>query len=113
MKRVKRGKTFYLLPGGWLEDWESLEEGLIREFKEETSLDILEYEKVWVLDQKATKDAHIFWIKKYTWTVKLWGEELEFNCADNKFELVWIDVDKLDTIIMRSKWYLKLIRSVM
>ena len=38
--RQKRGKKLWSLPGGKIEGAESLEQGLIREIREETSLDV-------------------------------------------------------------------------
>lgn len=38
--RVRHGQEYYVLPGGGVEDGESVEEAVIREVKEETSLDV-------------------------------------------------------------------------
>lgn len=55
---------FYLLPGGGIEDFESVEETAIREVKEETNYDIkiikLIYVKEWIVKDKANHLDMIF-----------------------------------------------------
>jgi 8-oxo-dGTP diphosphatase len=40
IRRVKEGREYFVFPGGGVEDNESVEEALVRELKEEASIDI-------------------------------------------------------------------------
>ena len=46
MRRLKGGNLYYTLIGGQLKDDETLEQGLIREVKEETGLDVADHRLV-------------------------------------------------------------------
>lgn len=97
--RKKRGFEFWIVIGGGVEDTETLEEALIREVKEETSCEVIQYEKRYSF--KEAKKQHYF----YTCTLKqtdvtLAGPEFESNSAQNSFKLEWVDLEKLPTLNM-------------
>jgi len=48
MHRNKEGSRYFTLVGGRVNDNETIEQGLIREIKEETNLDIMSYQLVYV-----------------------------------------------------------------
>ena len=46
MHRIKNGREYYVIPGGGVEDNESIEEAVIREMKEEVGIDVKIIEKL-------------------------------------------------------------------
>ncbi len=98
MFRFKPEKgEYYVLPGGTVEDQETLIDALKREIKEETNLDIEDFEKVTEFKNDSGKIQlyHVYRIKKYNGTPKIIGEELDQNSAENKYELQWKELREL------------------
>jgi 8-oxo-dGTP pyrophosphatase MutT (NUDIX family) len=107
MKRIKEGKLYYVLPGGHREDNEELEQTCIREFKEETNLDIIPEELLLKLkeSEKHTSFYYKCALKKLSKTnvlpkVKLIGEELDRFKNGDFYEPTWFPVIKLSKIIL-------------
>lgn len=107
MKRIKEGKLYYVLPGGHREDNEELEQTCIREFKEETNLDIIPEELLLELkeSEKHTSFYYKCALKKLSKTnvlpkVKLIGEELDRFKNGDFYEPTWFPVIKLSKIIL-------------
>ncbi len=48
MHRNKEGSKYYTLVGGRVNDGETIEQGLVREIKEETDLDVISYQLVYI-----------------------------------------------------------------
>nr|WP_320133463.1 bifunctional nicotinamide-nucleotide adenylyltransferase/Nudix hydroxylase [uncultured Holophaga sp.] len=94
------GKGLWALPGGFLELWERLEEGALRELQEETGLELRSYPQGFSLDRVAVFDhpersqrgrtithAHLF---------RLGGETCPAVCgADDAAEAHWIPLSAL------------------
>lgn len=64
MHRIKEGRDFYTLIGGKIEKNETPTEAIIREVKEETSLNILEYDFLYEKED-SKKYAYYFLIEDY------------------------------------------------
>ena len=83
---INEGK--YIGIGGHIEPNETKEQAVIREVKEETGLDVLEYEyfgKVFFKDDDFEENMFLFTISKFS------GELIECN----EGELHWIEKDKI------------------
>lgn len=93
---INRRKNWlgYAFPGGHLEEGESIKECIIREMKEETGLDILAPKMVGITHFFNTQDktTHIiinFVADRYEGVTNL-------ECDEG--ELVWVDVEQLNTL---------------
>jgi len=93
--RFKYGSEYWVVPGGGVEEGESLEVALKREMKEETGLDMIECH-FWEVTEggKGTKQ-HIFRCKLGCGEEKLGGPELMENSPDNQYILTWVEIEKV------------------
>jgi ADP-ribose pyrophosphatase YjhB (NUDIX family) len=99
IRRIKEGKKFYSFPGGHVEKGESDRDGLIREVKEETNLDIKPGE---LLEETRNRKGHkvkIFQCRvlgvdqAVLPEVRIVGEERERSTKDNQYHLEWVHID--------------------
>lgn len=97
MKRHKNDLDYYALPGGTIEDGETPQETIVREIKEETTLDIELGEILFELDTERDY-GYYFAVKNMAGNPTLSGPELEKNSMDNHYELVWLDIAELKNI---------------
>ena len=89
-------REYYSLPGGGLEEGETLEENVKREVNEEfgVKINVLGYVGM-VEDEKTIQ--HYFHAEIIDGVPKLGGEELERLSDDNYYEVSYLDIDKLDS----------------
>jgi ADP-ribose pyrophosphatase YjhB (NUDIX family) len=99
MSRKKEGDEYYCIPGGHIESGETPEQTAIREIKEETTLDIELTEFMVELENQGRKETYFF-AKNFTGSVKLSGEEAEYNSPENQFELHWVPISMLSQLIV-------------
>ena len=97
IKRVKPDRTYWVFPGGGLEEGETIEEGLKREVYEETGLNVVSYERRFSFhDFKTNKEEIYFLVEIEDGELKMVGVEKERQSLDNKYELVWEKISILD-----------------
>lgn len=99
-------KEYYVIPGGGLEENETLEDNVIRELKEEFNVDI---EVIRFLDKEEYEDtiANYFLCKIINGEPKLGGEELERMSESNYYEVRSVDLNELDSIDINAKDIIK------
>ena len=97
-RKLKDGKhiTYYAIPGGHVEEGESIEETVIRELKEEMNLDIELVDYLGKLDAY-NQVEHYFSAKIVGGELTFGGEELERNNSDNYYEVRWISIEEAMT----------------
>ena len=101
--RQKFGRDYYIIPGGTIEDDETLEQTAIREIEEETSLKctIKKEKPIHIISR--TRDEYYYIADSFIGEVKLGGPEAQVNNPKNTYTLKWIDIEKLQTIELLPK----------
>jgi 8-oxo-dGTP diphosphatase len=95
-------REYYVIPGGGLDDDETLEENVKREMKEEFSVDV---EIIGYIgkDESESTIANFFSCKIFDGIPRLGGPELAKNCESNYYEIRKININDLDKIDISSK----------
>ena len=99
-------KEYYVIPGGGLEENETLEENVIRELKEEFNIDI-EIIKFLGTEEYDETIANYFLCKIVNGMPKLGGEELERMTKENYYEIRYIDLKDIDSYDINAKDLIK------
>ena len=102
-RRIRNGKevTYYAIPGGHVEENESLSDCVIRELKEEMNIDIrvISYLGNIIVENK---EENYFHCEIVGGVLKFGGEELERCNDDNYYEIRWLDLNKIDDSDIRA-----------
>lgn len=99
MHRIKNGIEYFILPGGGVEDGESVTNAAIREAKEETGLNVIIDKKLWQFHNSADdRDQYYFLVTKYSGNLKLGGPEVDRESESNKYILEWHDLKKFNDV---------------
>lgn len=94
-------KEYYVIPGGGINENETLEENVIREMKEEFSVDV-KIKGYLGKDESDETIAHFFRCDIIKGTPKLGGEELERCCESNYYEIRKVQIKDLNKIDILS-----------
>ncbi len=102
--RFKKGKEYWVLPGGAIEGRETPEQTAIREIKEETNLDIELKELLWEIQEEYNSNyGYYFLAKSFKGEQRFGGPETEKQSEDNKYSLEWVSLEKLKEILFYPK----------
>ena len=98
--RKKPGKEYWVFPGGGVEDDETLEETLVREVKEETNLDVLNYKKAFVapFSQLGKIEHPFFYCEVSSGEPEIVGEEKYINSPEDYYHLEWITISNIKSL---------------
>jgi len=121
IKRFKKGRHYWVFPGGHKRQNEKLIETAARELKEETDIDALpkELKKVLQYKNRDTKEKEVFYLLKINQScpVKIIGEEVIKNSQEDSYQLVWFSKSRIGRIksvlysIEARNWLLDFIKS--
>ena len=96
--RIKDGKEYYVFPGGAIEEGESSKEAVIREVKEELSIDKVIIDRfLFQIENRGNKEFY-YLIKNFSGQPKLGGEEKQRMNQDNQYYPIWLDLDKIQLL---------------
>ena len=98
-RKTKNGITeeYYVIPGGGIENGETLEENVKRELSEELNVEIEIIGYLGTIEYD-TNIANFFHCNIIKGEPKLGGEELDRMTKDNYYEVRFVDINKLDEI---------------
>lgn len=100
IKRVKRGQTYYVIPGGGLDDGEYSDEAALREVYEELGIAVALERLVAIVER--VEWGEVSHLQLY-YLAEKWrgvfgsgrGEEFERSHAENSYEPTWLSLDDL------------------
>ena len=101
--RLKKGKEYYVLPGGSIEKGETPREAATREIKEETNFDIKLDKLLWKIKESVkgeVKLGYYFLAKSFTGDLRLGGPELHRQSDTNIYLFEWVSVKGLHKYLL-------------
>ncbi|EGR3456830.1 NUDIX domain-containing protein [Vibrio parahaemolyticus] len=107
IKRFKEGRNYWVFPGGGVEPEELLEQAIVREVFEETSLRIDNYQEIFSVVNRGQKE-HFYLVNVQFFEPKLslHSPEGQTQSSSNRYELTWVklnDLSKLDLVPVEAK----------
>jgi len=93
MRRIKEGQEYFVFPGGGIEGNESVEDAIIREVKEELSLDAKIDKLLFEMENRGQEESY-FLIKEFSGIPELSGPEKERMNENNQYYPIWLDLNK-------------------
>lgn len=102
LHRIKNGKEYYVFPGGGLEEGETKVEGVKREIKEETSLEVDIDRLLYIHDYSSNQQ--LYYLCKYIkGEVKLAQNSVEMEKmieSNQLYEPIWINIDEFANLLV-------------
>jgi len=102
IKRFKKGRHYWVFPGGHKRQNEKPIETALRELKEETNINASakDLKKTLQYKNRNTQNEEVFYLLKIASTcpVKIIGEEAVRNCPKNSYHLIWFSKNKIKEI---------------
>lgn len=106
MKRNKFGHEYYCLPGGGIDAGETADQTVLREIKEEASIDVYEPRLVFIEEAGDPYGTQYIFLCDYLdGEVKLSPNsvEAELNAmGQNLFDVMWVPISKFAGLVFRS-----------
>lgn len=101
MHRFSNAQEYYCLPGGNVEDNETVEQAAIREAKEEATLDVKLDRLLWEYkDEFDGRTNYFFLVTEFLGDAKLSGPELERNSDQDKYILEWHNLTEIKNLLL-------------
>lgn len=91
--RIKNSQDYYVFPGGGVKEGELLEEALVREIKEELTLDIKLFKQIFNITNQG-REEYYFLVEDFDGIPQLNGEEKERMNENNQYIPIWIKMSK-------------------
>ena len=104
--RRENGSEYYVLPGGGIEDNETLEYAVIRELSEETSINAsFDKKLISIKDDVSGRMNHICLCKYISGAPKLAADSVEVSRTSDKntYNPMWVDINKIKNLTLFSE----------
>jgi len=103
-RKINNGKVeeYYAIPGGGVEEDETLEKALIRELKEELNIEVNIKDLAFKIE-KEDRIEYFYNCEYLSGTFELNGEEIERNCKENYYEPTFIPIEKINEYSVQDK----------
>ena len=88
MRRVRDDREYFVFPGGGIKRDESLENGVIREIKEEFNLDVKINKFLFQIENRGRQEFY-FLIKEFSGVPEISGNEKKRMNKNNQYYPVW------------------------
>lgn len=101
--RTQQGKQFWVLPGGGVEKNEKVKDAVVRELKEETSVDAAIIKLIYIHKYPGINHKHYYYLCKYVSGIPKLGDFNELQTMKNKdqtYEPVWVEIKKLPRMLL-------------
>ena len=97
MRRIRNGREYFVFPGGGIEGNESLENGVIREIKEEFYLDVKINKFLFQIENRGRQEFY-FLIKEFSGVPKISGNEKKRMNESNQYYPVWKELEDISNL---------------
>jgi len=112
IKRIRNGSSYYVFPGGGLENGETPKEGAKREALEELGVEVKIEECIAKVEYKGTQYFFLSDIINGTFGT---GDDEEYTDMDRNrgtYLPLWVDIDKLESIDVKPKEVAQKVKSL-
>ena len=97
MRRVRDDREYFVFPGGGIKRDESLENGVIREIKEEFNLDVKINKFLFQIENRGRQEFY-FLIKEFSGVPKISGNEKKRMNESNQYYPVWKELKEISNL---------------
>ena len=108
IRRTKPNHQYYILPGGGVEEGETVVQAFVREAKEELGIDVVSWHELFTIENvyipsiatrhQTLQTYHCFSVDTYEGIPQISGEEKASMTPDNLYEIEWVPLEKLGGI---------------
>jgi len=113
IKRIRRNKKYWVIPGGGVEQNETFKEAACREIYEEIGIEISvdELSYAFSVIHKEYKEVYYTWVVDEIIDYVICGDEKLRQNDDNQYFVEWISMENLDNMLIYPEELFKYIPS--